>query len=152
MSAAADDRMLLRVRDLAVDFRVDRGQAVPAVRGISFDLPAESTVALVGESGSGKSVTALAILQLLPPNGVIRTGSAIEYDGRDLIAALPHEMRSLRGEGISMIFQEPMSSLNPVFTVGFQLCEVLAGSREVSPSHANPVCPGSPARPAADAQ
>ncbi len=118
--------MLLRVRDLAVDFRVDRDNIVPAVRGISFDIPAESTVALVGESGSGKSVTALAILQLLPPNGVIRTGSAIEYDGRDLLRIPPHEMRALRGAGISMIFQEPMSSLNPVFTVGFQLCEVLA--------------------------
>jgi peptide/nickel transport system ATP-binding protein len=118
--------MLLRVRDLAVEFRVDRGQVVPAVRGISFDIPAETTVALVGESGSGKSVTALAILQLLPPNGRISAGSSVEYDGRDLLEVSRREMRALRGAGISMIFQEPMSSLNPVFTVGFQLCEVLA--------------------------
>ena len=93
---------------------------------MSFDIPANSTVALVGESGSGKSVTALAILGLLPQeNAIIGGGSKVIYDGRDLLTMPRREMQALRGREISMIFQEPMSSLNPVFSVGFQLVEVL---------------------------
>ncbi len=116
---------LLRVRDLAVDFRSERAGTVSAVRGISFEVPANSTVALVGESGSGKSVTALAILGLLPANAFVGPASAIHYAGRDLLRLAPEQLRALRGAEISMIFQEPMSSLNPVFSVGFQLAEVL---------------------------
>jgi len=117
---------LIGIHDLRVDFRVDRTTSFQAVKGISFDIPANSTVALVGESGSGKSVTALAILRLLPKeNSTVPAGSRILYRGRDLLALAHGEVQKLRGADISMIFQEPMSSLNPVFTVGFQLTEVL---------------------------
>ncbi|HEV7393885.1 MAG TPA: ABC transporter ATP-binding protein [Burkholderiales bacterium] len=117
---------LLSVRELVVDFRVDDDAPMRAVDSISFDIPVNSTVALVGESGSGKSVTALAIMGLLPAeNAVVGSASRALYRGRDLLKMPPGELRSLRGREISMIFQEPMSSLNPVFTVGFQLVEVL---------------------------
>jgi len=117
---------LLRVRDLSISFRLDRRNTFQAVRNISFDIPRNSTVALVGESGSGKSVTSLAILGLLPPeNSIIHAGSEIIYGGRNLVDMPIRDLRALRGGDISMIFQEPMTSLNPVFTVGFQLEEVL---------------------------
>src|SRR5882724_7513368 len=117
---------LVSVRDLRVSFRLDRHTTFEAVKGISFDIPANSTVALVGESGSGKSVTSLAILGLLPPeNSIVDPGSQILFDGRNIVALSASELRALRGASISMIFQEPMTSLNPVFTVGYQLTEVL---------------------------
>ncbi len=117
---------LVSVRDLRVTFRIDKQSSFEAVKGISFDIPRNSTVALVGESGSGKSVTALAILGLLPPeNSIIDARSQILYGGRNLTQLSGREMRSVRGADISMIFQEPMTSLNPVFTVGFQIEEVL---------------------------
>ena len=109
---------LVAVRDLRVHF-----DTVHAVRGVSFDVEEEATLALVGESGSGKSVTALSILGLLPPTAAV--GGQILYDGKSLLLASGSEMRRLRGAGISMIFQEPMSSLNPVFSVGFQIGEAL---------------------------
>src|SRR5262249_24484788 len=93
---------------------------------ISFDVPENSTVALVGESGSGKSVTALGMMGLLPKeSAAVHDGSKVIYRGRNLLVLSPAELRTLRGGDVSMIFQEPMSSLNPVFTVGFQLGEVL---------------------------
>ena len=114
------------MRDLRVSFQIDRDHTFEAVKGISFDIPRNRTVALVGESGSGKSVTSLAILGLLPPeNSIIGKGSEILYGGRNLLELDPAELRKLRGADISMIFQEPMTSLNPVFTCGFQLTEVL---------------------------
>ena len=117
---------LVRVRDLSVSFRLDRKTTYEAVRGISFDIPQNATVALVGESGSGKSVTSLAILGLLPPeNSIVDAKSQILYGGRNLARLGRAELRDLRGADISMIFQEPMTSLNPVFTVGFQIEEVL---------------------------
>jgi peptide/nickel transport system ATP-binding protein len=121
---------LLSVRNLKVDFRLDDGAAqhavTHAVRGVSFDVPTNTTVALVGESGSGKSVSALAILGLLPPaNALVLPGSAITYRNRDLLHMTSREITALRGAEISMVFQEPMSSLNPVFSIGFQLMEVL---------------------------
>ncbi len=116
---------LLSVRDLAIDFRAEDGALVPAVDAISFDVPPDSIVALVGESGSGKSVTALAILGVLPENAVVGPGSVIRYAGRDLLTLTGRDLRALRGAEISMIFQEPMSALNPVFSIGFQLAEVL---------------------------
>jgi peptide/nickel transport system ATP-binding protein len=117
---------LVRVRDLRVSFQIDREHTFDAVKGISFDIPRNRTVALVGESGSGKSVTSLAILGLLPPeNSIIGKGSEILYGGRNILELDPAELRKLRGADISMIFQEPMTSLNPVFTCGFQLTEVL---------------------------
>jgi len=128
--------ILVSIRDLRVSFRTDRTTTFEAVKGIGFDIPVNSTVALVGESGSGKSVTALAILGLLPKeNSTLGPDSRILYRDRNLLQLAHGEMRKLRGCDISMIFQEPMSSLNPLFTVGFQLIEVLAehvglGSRQ----------------------
>ena len=124
MSETENTEIVLKVRNLAVDFRASVATTIAAVKGVSFDIPANSTVALVGESGSGKTVTALAILGLLPTNAAPPRGR-IEYEGRDLLGLSPREIRVLRGKRIGMIFQEPMSSLNPVFTVGFQLTEVL---------------------------
>jgi peptide/nickel transport system ATP-binding protein len=123
MSAA---NLLLQVRDLDIRFRIDRN-APPfrAVKGISFDIPEHSTVALVGESGSGKSVSAMSILGLLPENAIVAPQGRVLYGGRDLLKASPGEMQALRGKDLSVIFQEPMTSLNPVFTVGEQIAEVL---------------------------
>jgi peptide/nickel transport system ATP-binding protein len=117
---------LLSIQDLDIRFRVDRkSEPFRAVQGISFDIPANSTIALVGESGSGKSVSAMAILGLLPENAIIAPQSRILYGGRDLLKASMADLRSIRGRDISVIFQEPMTSLNPVFTVGEQIAEVL---------------------------
>ena len=117
---------LLQVRDLDIRFRIDRkSEPFQAVKGISFDVPTNSNVALVGESGSGKTVSAMAILGLLPENAIVSTQSSILYGGRDLLKAPMHELQDIRGKDISMIFQEPMTSLNPVFTVGEQISEVL---------------------------
>ena len=123
---------LLEVRELAVAFRLGEGLH-EAVRGVSFEVPENTTVALVGESGSGKSVTAMSIVRLLPDNAVVAPASRVLYQGRDLLQATGDEMRALRGKDISVVFQEPMSSLNPVFTVGEQVAEVLrihAGLRQ----------------------
>ncbi len=133
MSASDETDALVGVRDLAVDFRVGETTTLAAVRGISFDIPRCASVALVGESGSGKSATALAMLGLLPgENATVRPGSQVLYAGRNLLEITPRELRSLRGVDISMVFQEPMSSLNPVFTVGFQLREVLTKRLQLS--------------------
>jgi peptide/nickel transport system ATP-binding protein len=118
--------MLLQVRDLRVHFRIDKKNSFEAVKGISFDVPANSTVALVGESGSGKSVSSLAVMGLLPPQtSIVDPASRILFEGRDVLALPDGARRDICGREISMIFQEPMSSLNPVFTVGFQIGEVL---------------------------
>ena len=116
---------LISVQDLRVSFRMSKSHTAQAVNGVSFDIPANSTVALVGESGSGKSVTAMSIVRLLPENALVDARSKILYNGRDLLGAPMQEMRALRGKDISVVFQEPMSSLNPVFTVGEQIAEVL---------------------------
>ena len=115
---------ILSIRDVAVSFRTDDG-VVEAVRGVSMDLFAGETVAVVGESGSGKSVTARTVMRLLPRRAVIAPGSRVEVEGLDVIAAPEREMRRLRGNTVSMIFQEPMSSLNPVYTIGRQIEEIL---------------------------
>ena len=124
-------RTLLSIKDLRVSFRIGATdgvmQRVEAVgrdtTGVSFDVPENTTVALVGESGSGKSVTAMSILNLLPDNAE-RQG-AIHFQGRDMLAATLPELQKLRGKDIACVFQDPMTSLNPVFTVGQQLCEPL---------------------------
>ncbi len=116
---------LISVQDLQVSFRMSKTQTAEAVKGVSFNIPLNSTVALVGESGSGKSVTAMSIVRLLPDNAIIGAGSKIIYGGRDLLTAPVEDLRALRGKDISVVFQEPMSSLNPVFTVGEQIAEVL---------------------------
>ena len=122
----APSDLLLQVSNLRVSFRVDKTHSVDAVKGISFDIPRNSTVALVGESGSGKSVSSLAVMGLLAADtSAIGADSRIVFEGRDLLGLPVAERRKLCGKDISMIFQEPMTSLNPVFTVGFQLGEVL---------------------------
>jgi peptide/nickel transport system ATP-binding protein len=121
-----NDDLLLSVQDLRVSFRLDKHTVVEAIKGVSFDIPKNSTVALVGESGSGKSVSSLAILGLLPrENSIVAPGSRILYEGRNLLQSDQASLRRLRGRDFAMIFQEPMSSLNPVFTVGRQIAEVL---------------------------
>lgn len=120
------DNTLLRVRDLRIAFRTDKKNTVEAIKGICFDVPANATVALVGESGSGKSVSSLAVMGLLPPDTtVVDPRSSVQFDGREILHLPAAERRRLCGKDIAMIFQEPMSSLNPVFTVGFQIGEVL---------------------------
>src|SRR3954466_15903591 len=117
---------LLSIQDLDIRFRLGRKEEpFRAVKGISFDIPKNSTVALVGESGSGKSVSAMSILGLLPDNALIPPESRILYGGRDLLKAPQSELQQLRGKDISVIFQEPMTSLNPAFTGGEQIAEVL---------------------------
>jgi peptide/nickel transport system ATP-binding protein len=121
-----DEGRLLQVENLDVRFRIDRkSEPFQAVKGISFAIPTNRTVALVGESGSGKSVSAMAILGLLPENAIVGPASRILYQGRDLLKASMAELQAIRGKEISVIFQEPMTSLNPVFTVGEQIAEVL---------------------------
>lgn len=115
---------LLTVRDLSVEF-VSPGGAVPAVRKVSFDIEKGQTLALVGESGSGKSVTALSLIQLLPYPAARHPSGSIKFDGQELMGAKPAVLQSIRGDRISMIFQEPMTSLNPLHTIERQISEVL---------------------------
>ena len=114
---------LLEVKNLVTQFKVDKNKLISAVDNSSFDLQNGETLAIVGESGSGKSVTALSIMGLVPnPPGHI-AGGEIVFEGRDLLKLSKGEMRSIRGNRISMIFQEPMTSLNPVYTIGQQITE-----------------------------
>jgi len=122
VKADVDAAPLLSVRNLVTRFRTGRG-ALTAVDGVSFDVAAGETLAIVGESGSGKSVTALSILRLIPdPPGSI-DGGEILFDGQDLLKLSDAGIRNLRGDRIAMIFQEPMSSLNPALKVGMQVGE-----------------------------
>ncbi|WP_248928355.1 ABC transporter ATP-binding protein [Paenibacillus hamazuiensis] len=113
---------LLEVQQLKTYFKTDQGTA-PSVNGVSFSVNRGETLAIVGESGCGKSVTSLSIMGLVASPGEI-VGGEIRFEGRDLLKLNRKELRKLRGNEISMIFQEPMTSLNPVFTVGFQISEV----------------------------
>ena len=115
--------MLLSIQDLKVAFRMGKGVRAEAVKGVSFDIPENTTVALVGESGSGKSVTAMSVLNLLPDNAE-RSGRIL-WQGKDLLQCTLPELQAMRGRQIACVFQDPMSSLNPVFNVGQQLCEPL---------------------------
>ncbi len=114
---------LLEVRDLKTQFSTPEG-VVKAVDGVSFDLNAGETLGIVGESGCGKSVTALSIMRLIRAPGRIVEGRVL-YDGQDLTKLSEREMQAIRGESIAMIFQDPMTSLNPVFRVGWQVGEPL---------------------------
>ncbi|MCH7379361.1 MULTISPECIES: ABC transporter ATP-binding protein [Acinetobacter] len=121
-----NETTLLRVDDLRVSFKGENKQWIETVKGISFSIPKNKTVALVGESGSGKSVTSLAVMGLLPKGqSQIAEQSQICFEGKDLLNLSAKEIRKICGKDIAMIFQEPMSSLNPVFTVGDQIAEVL---------------------------
>ncbi len=115
---------LLEVKDLVVEYRTDL-ETVHAINGISFSINEGETLGLVGETGAGKSTTALSLIRLLPGNiGVVKNGS-IEFEGKDLLNLSEKDMRAIRGHDISMIFQDPMTSLNPLETVGDQIAEAL---------------------------
>jgi len=126
---------LLEIRDLSVSFRTERG-AVRALDGVSFEVPRGRTVGLVGESGSGKSVTSLSIMGLLPKPAARIDAGSIRFAGRELTTLDERALRDVRGKDVAMIFQEPMTSLNPVFTVGFQIGEALRAHKSMSRSEA----------------
>ncbi len=136
MAAAARDEgeLLLDVQGLSTSFPVEGGR-VRAVDGVSFRVPPRAAVGIVGESGCGKSVTSLSIMRLVPPPGKIESGKIL-FQGRDLLALSEREMRAHRGNQISMIFQEPMTSLNPVYTVGAQIVEAVRLHQKRSRSQA----------------
>ncbi len=119
----ADKKMKLQVNDLKISFRTNNGR-VQAVRNISFDLFEGETLAIVGESGSGKSVTSRAIMGILAPNAIVESGEIL-YDGKDLMQITEDDFHSLRGDKISMVFQDPLSSLNPIVKIGKQLTEAM---------------------------
>jgi peptide/nickel transport system ATP-binding protein len=123
---------LVSVQDLRVSFRLGKHRVVEAVRGVSFEVPENGTVALVGESGSGKTVSAMSVVRLLPENAIVGAASRISFAGRDILTASDAELRAIRGKDISVIFQEPMTSLNPVYTVGWQIAEVLSLHTDLS--------------------
>ncbi len=127
--AAGTREPLLRVDDLHVEFDTPRG-TVEAVGGISFEVDPDQTVAVVGESGSGKSVTALAILRLLEGGWI--SGGQVHWDGQDLVTADATAMRRVRGDDIAMIFQDPMTSLDPLYPIGNQIVEAIRLHRRIS--------------------
>ena len=129
---------LLEVRDLSVSVSRD-GVPTRILRGVSYRIYPGETLAIVGESGSGKTIGALSVVRLLPPGAKIDSGSVL-YGGKDLAALTEEELRGVRGAGISMVFQEPMTSLNPVLTIGLQLAEPLMEHKGLSYSQALPAC------------
>ncbi len=127
---------LVRIENLSVEFQTSEG-LTKAVDNISFSIPEGKTVGLVGESGSGKSVTSLALMRLIPnPPGTILPSSKLYFKDKNLLTLSESEMRAIRGNQISMIFQEPMTSLNPVFTVGYQIAEALMLHQKLSKKEA----------------
>ena len=126
------DKPILEVRDLRVAFGLG-GRRVVAVDGVSFDLKLGETLALVGESGSGKSVTALSVLQLVPSPPAQYSGGEILFHGTDIMRMSEPELRSVRGDRISIVFQEPMSSLNPLHTIEKQIGEILVVHKKLDP-------------------
>jgi peptide/nickel transport system ATP-binding protein len=124
---------LLEVEDLRVDFPTDDG-VVHAVRGVSYTLAPGEVLGIVGESGSGKSVTSLALIGLLPPSARIR--GSVKFRGEQLVGRRPSELQRFRGSKIAMIFQDPMTSLNPVYTIGWQLSEAVLAHHDISKKEA----------------
>ncbi|MDE5416308.1 ABC transporter ATP-binding protein [Alkalihalobacterium chitinilyticum] len=131
-----DKNVLLEVKGLKTQFFMDDGKVAKAVDGVDFEIRKGETLALVGESGSGKSITSLSIMQLIQsPPGKIVAGS-IELEGKDLLKLSEKEMTNVRGNDIGMIFQEPMTSLNPVFTIGNQIAEPLMKHKKMKKKEA----------------
>ncbi|GAB1476062.1 ABC transporter ATP-binding protein [Bacillota bacterium] len=128
------DKKLLEVKDLRVSFFTHVGE-VKAVGGISYDLDYGEVMGIVGESGSGKSVEAYSIMGLLQSPGKV-VGGSITFDGEDVLAKTPKEMQDFRGNSVSMIFQNPMTCLNPVYTIGNQLIEAIRCHKKVTKAHA----------------
>ncbi|MGH7084054.1 MAG: ABC transporter ATP-binding protein, partial [Acetobacteraceae bacterium] len=126
---------LLAVEGLETQFFTTDG-TVRAVDGVSLSIASGETLGIVGESGCGKSVTALSILRLLPAKGARITAGSIRFEGRDLLRLSEAEMRAIRGNRIAMIFQEPMTSLNPVHTIGAQIAEAVRIHQKLSPTAA----------------
>lgn len=127
---------LLEVKDLKTYFYIDN-KVAKAVDGVSFHIEKGETLALVGESGSGKSITSLSVMRLIPePPGKIEKGSSIKLDGKELLSLSDKEMTNVRGNDIGMIFQEPMTSLNPVFTIGNQIAEPLMKHKKMKKKEA----------------
>ncbi|TJW92340.1 MAG: ATP-binding cassette domain-containing protein, partial [Mesorhizobium sp.] len=122
---------IIDARNVAVTFKVEGG-TVDAVKDVSFQLYRGETIAVVGESGSGKSVTARTVMGLLTKRATVAVHSRIEYDGKNVLKFSDRQRRALRGDRISMIFQEPMSSLNPVYTVGAQIIEAIRVHQKIS--------------------
>ncbi|NBK98684.1 MAG: ABC transporter ATP-binding protein, partial [Erysipelotrichia bacterium] len=136
------NKKILEVEDLKVYFHTKKGTS-KAVDGNNFTMYENETLAIVGESGCGKSVTAMSVLglvsepgEIMPGSKVLYTGDAEYQEGIDLVSASDDEIRNIRGNGISMIFQEPMTSLNPVFTVGKQICENILLHEDISKEEA----------------
>jgi oligopeptide/dipeptide ABC transporter ATP-binding protein len=129
-ASPANERPLLDVRDLRVRFTLLDG-TVFAVNGVSLHLDAGETLGLVGESGSGKSVTSLALMRLLPPQPAAHVTGEIVFDGRDLAGLPERQMRAMRGRDLAMVFQDPMTSLNPVLRIGEQIEETIRAHRDV---------------------
>lgn len=127
---------LLSFRDLHVSFGRG-GREVRAVRGVSFDIGEAETVALVGESGSGKSVTALSAMRLLPYPHAWHPGGSIAFRGEEVLTAPAERMRALRGDRIAIVFQEPLTSLNPLHPIGRQIAEVLLVHKRMTAAQAH---------------
>lgn len=130
--------LMLEVSNLRTYFDTDEG-TVKAVDGVSFELRRGETLAIVGESGSGKTVTSLSVLQLLPKTARIEEGSSILFEGRELVGVTDAEMQKIRGAEIAMIFQDPLTALNPVYTVGNQLIEAIRLHRDVTHDEARQI-------------
>ena len=130
-----NNKYILDMKDLVVHYETDRG-IVEAVNGMDIQLKHGQTLGLVGETGSGKTTTALSILRLIQsPPGVIKGGSIV-VDGKDILNASKKELETIRGNVVSMIFQDPMTSLNPVLTVGEQIAEVISRHEKISKKEA----------------
>src|SRR5256885_2166442 len=127
--AQAEAGVLLDVDNLTVEFPTDDG-VVKAVRGVSYQLRAGDSLGIVGESGSGKSVTSLAVLGLLPKSAQI--SGSVRFRGEELLGKTEDEYTAVRGKKIAMIFQDPLTSLNPVYTVGFQIAEAVLAHNDIS--------------------
>ena len=124
---------VVSVKNLEVSFRTDNG-VLNAVRDLSFELGEQEVLGIVGESGSGKSVTSLALIGLLPKTADV-TGS-VQIDGEEIVGRTEKEMYKMRGDKVSMIFQDPMTSLNPVYTIGWQIIEAVQAHKEMSKEEA----------------